>query len=83
MNNLKMANVDKCLTLLNEFYDAVAVDDSNPGLLFKKKEAGRALNHLEMLFKAESDQPEEEDDEGGNCEDCCGEEVQIAVSEKN
>jgi hypothetical protein len=66
MNDLRAANVDKCLTLLNEFCDSIPVDD-NPDLLSRKQEAGKALEHLGILFNAQSDQPEEEDGGCGSC----------------
>lgn len=65
MNDLKSVNVEKCLSMINEFYDAVAVDESNHDLLFKKQEAGKALDHLGTFFKAGV---EEDDDSGcGSC----------------
>ncbi len=66
MNDLKSVNVEKCLAVLNEFYDAVPVEGSGSDLLFKKQEAGKALGHLETLYRAKPD------DLGDGEEECTG-----------
>ncbi len=50
MQTLESANVQKCVELLEDFRDAVPVDEGNRELLEKKKQADYALNHLTRLF---------------------------------
>lgn len=50
MQTLESANVQKCVELLEDFCEAVPVDEGNRELLEKKKQADYALNHLTRLF---------------------------------
>jgi len=50
MQSLESANVQKCVDLLEDFCDAVPVDEGNRALLEKKTQAEYALNHLTHLF---------------------------------
>jgi len=54
MNRLQSANAEKALSLVNDFYDSVAVADNEPGLLLKKEQAGKALEQLGMLISGET-----------------------------
>jgi len=67
MSDLKVANVQRCLSILREFQDAVPVEDSNETLKEQKKRAGAALEHLSNLFKGE---PDEIEVAGGDCPNC-------------
>jgi hypothetical protein len=69
MYNVSTENAENCLSMVDEFMDAVTVDNSNPGLLLKKQEAEKALDHLEMLFKTGAD---EDEDDGSDCAAECG-----------
>lgn len=53
MNNLAAANVEKCLSVLEEFHEAIGVDLIDPELLPKKQDAEKALEQLDMLLKEE------------------------------
>jgi hypothetical protein len=50
MSELAVANVQKCLDILKQFYEAVEVDSGNEDLQLKKEKAGEALEHLDNLF---------------------------------
>jgi len=50
MQSLESANVQKCVDLLEDFCDAVPVDEGNRELLEKKSQAEFALDHLTRLF---------------------------------
>ena len=50
MPPLKVANIQKCLSILKDFHNKVPVDDSNKEL---KEQAGYALDHLTQLFRGE------------------------------
>lgn len=50
MQSLESANVQKCVELLEDFCDAVPVDEGNRELLEKKAQAEYALRHLSGLF---------------------------------
>jgi hypothetical protein len=43
MSELAVANVQKCLDILKQFYEAVEVDSGNEDLQLKKERAGEAL----------------------------------------
>ncbi len=58
MNNLQSANVAECLTMVNEFYDAVAVADSDQELSLKKERAGQALDHLGIMLNVKEEDPD-------------------------
>jgi hypothetical protein len=53
MTELQAQNIGRCLTLLKDFYEAVPADEDDSELLVKKREAGKALNHLELLLESE------------------------------
>jgi hypothetical protein len=50
MQPLKEANVQKCLDLLDDFHEAVSLDERNQELMEKKAQARQALDHLGQLF---------------------------------
>lgn len=50
MQLLKEANVQKCLDLLEDFQEAVSLDERNQELMEKKAQAKQALDHLGQLF---------------------------------
>ncbi len=50
MQSLESANVQKCVELLEDFCDAVPVEEGDRELLEKKAQAEYALNHLTRLF---------------------------------
>lgn len=50
MQPLKEANVQKCLDLLEDFQEAVLLDEKNQELMEKKAQARQALDHLDQLF---------------------------------
>ena len=67
MSDLKVANIQKCLSILREFYDAVPVSGNGNGLEDKKKQAGIALEHLGKLFQGELAEVELGMEQCSNC----------------
>jgi hypothetical protein len=50
MNELQTQNIGQCLTLIKDFYEAVPSEEVDSELQVKRREAGKALDHLELLF---------------------------------
>ena len=57
MNHLSKNKYEQYLSQIKAFNNSVVVDDRNSELFFKKKDADKAIQHLEMLGKLQTEGP--------------------------
>ena len=55
MQPLKVLSFQKCLDVLEDFQEAVPVDDSSEVLKEKKKQAAYALKNITLILKGEEE----------------------------
>ncbi len=57
MTQLRDTNVQKCLSIVKDFHDAIAVDESDLELKEKKKQSEEAVVHLLRVFGERKEAP--------------------------